>query len=117
MKSFLSLRRVFSCGYKWVYEDNPKDHNHGYQVVCDMLNGSLRVYPKIPHMQKSKKKRGAIHIEDNTLGDNSNTHYKIKKRNGNDTRKGILKTLERRRKKRIKPETNGDNNTPTNSNK
>ncbi|MFR0556037.1 hypothetical protein [Pseudoscardovia radai] len=105
-------------GYKWVYEDNPKDHNHGYQVVCDMLNGSLRVYLKIPHTKKSKIKHKAVHIEDNSFGDKTNTHYKIKKRNGNDTRRGILKTLENRRRKRIKPKTNGvDNNPPTNGSK
>ncbi|MFR0556035.1 hypothetical protein PSRA_1216 [Pseudoscardovia radai] len=89
-------------GYKWNFEDNPEDHKHGYVVSCDMITGSLRVFLKIPHTKKSKIKRKAIHIEDNTIGEDKDTHYRIKKRNGNDTAKGIQRTLKRRKNKKNK---------------
>lgn len=58
----------------------------------------------------SSIKRKAIHIEDNTIGENKDTHYRIKKRNGNDTAKGIQRTLRRRKNKNKKKHGKTSNN-------
>ncbi|MFR0558395.1 hypothetical protein ACLUWO_05845 [Pseudoscardovia radai] len=58
----------------------------------------------------SSIKRKAIRIEDNTIGEDKDTHYRIKKRNGNDTAKGIQRTLKRRKNKKKHGKTSDNDN-------
>lgn len=84
-------------GYKWVFEDDQRNHKSGYRIVCDMIDGYLRVYQKTPDC---RKKGRPIDIENGQFGPNETTHYKIRKRNTGDTTAGILKQIGKEHKRR-----------------